>query len=89
MDEFSLSSVSFPSGTRNIWLSELFSPFVETIVTLLGSHRSPALTADPANMTIENCVAFCDSQPVSYRFMALTEGFECCTSSAKDMALSC
>ncbi|KAH8985362.1 WSC domain-containing protein [Lactarius akahatsu] len=36
-----------------------------------------AYYADPANMTIENCVAFCDSQPVSYRFMAVTNGFEC------------
>lgn len=36
-----------------------------------------AYNADPANMTIENCVAFCDSQPVSYRFMAVTNGFEC------------
>ncbi|KAI9449281.1 hypothetical protein BJY52DRAFT_1227867 [Lactarius psammicola] len=36
-----------------------------------------AYYADPANMTIENCVAFCDSRPVSYRFMAVTNGFEC------------
>ncbi|KAI9449272.1 WSC domain-containing protein [Lactarius psammicola] len=32
---------------------------------------------DHANMTIENCAAFCDSQPVSYRFMALTDGSHC------------
>ncbi|KAH8985361.1 WSC domain-containing protein [Lactarius akahatsu] len=33
--------------------------------------------ADPAGMTIEKCAAFCDSQPVSYRFMGLTYGFQC------------
>ncbi|KAI9449280.1 WSC domain-containing protein [Lactarius psammicola] len=33
--------------------------------------------ADPAGMTIEKCAAFCDSRPVSYRFMGLTYGFQC------------
>ncbi|KAI9439171.1 WSC domain-containing protein [Lactarius indigo] len=33
--------------------------------------------ADPAGMTIEKCADFCDSQPVSYRFMGLTDGFQC------------
>ncbi len=39
-------------------------------------------------MTIEKCAAFCDSQPLSYRFMGLTNGFQCCTSSAKEIALT-
>ncbi|KAH9032990.1 hypothetical protein EDB85DRAFT_1890429 [Lactarius pseudohatsudake] len=33
--------------------------------------------ADPAGMTIEKCAAFCDSQSVPYRFMGLTDGFQC------------
>ncbi|KAI9449275.1 hypothetical protein BJY52DRAFT_1227861 [Lactarius psammicola] len=33
--------------------------------------------ADPASMMIEKCAAFCDSQSVSYRFMGLTDGFQC------------
>ncbi|KAH9032994.1 WSC domain-containing protein [Lactarius pseudohatsudake] len=33
--------------------------------------------ADPAGMTIEKCANFCDSQSVSYRFMGLTDGFQC------------
>ena len=37
-----------------------------------------AYYADPVAMTIESCIAFCDSQPVSYRFMAVTDGFQCC-----------
>ncbi|KAH9161006.1 WSC domain-containing protein [Lactarius sanguifluus] len=32
---------------------------------------------DHTNMTIESCAAFCDSQSVSYRFMALTDGSHC------------
>ncbi|KAF8258450.1 WSC domain-containing protein [Lactarius quietus] len=28
-------------------------------------------------MTIENCAAFCDSQAVPYRFMGITDGFQC------------
>ncbi|KAI9449273.1 WSC domain-containing protein [Lactarius psammicola] len=28
-------------------------------------------------MTIEKCAAFCDSRPVPYRFMGLTNGFQC------------
>ncbi|KAH9173154.1 WSC domain-containing protein [Lactarius sanguifluus] len=40
-----------------------------------------AFYADPA-LTIEKCIAFCDSRPVSYRYMGLTDGFECCTSNA-------
>ncbi|KAH8985360.1 WSC domain-containing protein [Lactarius akahatsu] len=35
-----------------------------------------AFYADSA-LTIEKCIAFCDSQPVSYRYMGLTDGFEC------------
>ncbi|KAI9449274.1 hypothetical protein BJY52DRAFT_1227860 [Lactarius psammicola] len=33
--------------------------------------------ADPAGMTIEKCAAFCGSQQVPYRFMGLTDGFQC------------
>jgi len=33
--------------------------------------------ADPVGMTIDNCAAFCDSQPVAYRFMGLTNGTQC------------
>jgi hypothetical protein len=40
--------------------------------------------ADPTGMTIEKCADFCDSQPVSYRFMGLTDGFQCCTSTSKN-----
>ena len=58
-------------------------------LSLLRDNRSnfnkPLLTgayyADPDAMTIESCVAFCDNQQVSYRFMAITAGFQCCTSS--------
>ncbi|KAH8984568.1 WSC domain-containing protein [Lactarius hatsudake] len=32
---------------------------------------------DHANMTIESCAAFCDSQSESYRFMGLTDGSHC------------
>ncbi len=39
-------------------------------------------------MTIEKCVAFCDSQPVSYRYMGLTDGFQCCTSTTEEVALT-
>ena len=39
--------------------------------------------ADPAGMTIEACGLFCDSQSVPYRFMGLTDGFQCSTSSAQ------
>ncbi|KAF8258448.1 WSC domain-containing protein [Lactarius quietus] len=33
--------------------------------------------ADSAGMTVEHCAAFCDSQSVSYRFMGITDGFQC------------
>jgi hypothetical protein len=38
-------------------------------------------------MTIEACANFCDSQSVSYRFMGITAGFQCCMSTAKEIAL--
>jgi hypothetical protein len=47
-----------------------------------SSFDRPLLTgayyADPVGMTIESCIAFCDSQPVSYRFVGVTDGFQCC-----------
>ncbi|KAN0133552.1 WSC domain containing protein [Lactarius tabidus] len=33
--------------------------------------------ADPAGMTIEKCADFCESQSVPYRFMGITDGFQC------------
>ena len=43
---------------------------------------------DPVGMTIENCANFCDSQPVTYRFMGVTEGSQCCTSTPKASELT-
>ena len=48
-----------------------------------------ACYADPMGMTIEKCVAFCDNQPVSYRLMALTDGFQCCASSVAKSVPCC
>jgi hypothetical protein len=48
-----------------------------------------AYYADPVGMTIEKCVAFCDNQPVSYRLMAVTDGFQCCASSVEKSVLCC
>jgi hypothetical protein len=39
-------------------------------------------------MTIEKCANFCDGQPVAYRFMGLTDGFQCCTSTSKELTLT-
>ena len=39
-------------------------------------------------MTIENCANFCDSQPVAYRFMGITEGYICSMSTANEIALT-
>ena len=39
--------------------------------------------ADPAGMTIEKCADYCDSQSVPYRFMGITDGFQCCKSTTK------
>jgi hypothetical protein len=38
-------------------------------------------------MTIEKCVNFCESQSVSYRFMGITDGFQCCMSTANEITL--
>jgi hypothetical protein len=40
--------------------------------------------ADPVGMTIEKCANYCDSQPVPYRFMGITHGFQCCESTTKE-----
>jgi hypothetical protein len=39
-------------------------------------------------MTVEKCAAYCDSQPVSYRFMGITDGFQCCMSTASEIELT-
>jgi hypothetical protein len=39
-------------------------------------------------MTIEKCAYFCESQSVSYRFMGITDGFQCCMSTANEIALT-
>ncbi len=44
--------------------------------------------ADPVGMTIEKCATFYDNQPVSYRFMGITDGFQCCMSTAREIALT-
>ncbi|KAH9032999.1 WSC domain-containing protein [Lactarius pseudohatsudake] len=55
----------------------------ENILCLLdyGVFGSPVLTgayhSDYTGMTIEKCVAFCDSQSTSFRFMGLANGYEC------------
>ncbi|KAI9449279.1 WSC domain-containing protein [Lactarius psammicola] len=57
-------------------------PGWESIVCLIDNRAigiplfTGAFYAD-SSMTIEKCVAFCDSQPVSYRYMGLTDGFQC------------
>ena len=41
--------------------------------------------ADPAGMTIEKCADFCESQSVAYRFMGITDGFQCCMSTSREL----
>lgn len=79
----------YPLGTRNTELSHFCSSFIETIVTRLASHCSSVLAMQTREaMTIAACANFCDSQPVPYRFMGITDGFQCCaSSSAQDMRL--
>src|SRR6267378_4116291 len=38
--------------------------------------------ADSAGMTVEKCAAYCESQPTPYRFMGITDGFQCCMSTS-------
>jgi hypothetical protein len=44
--------------------------------------------ADPAGMTIEKCADFCESQSVPYRFMGITDGFQCSMSTSKQLELN-
>ena len=39
-------------------------------------------------MTIEKCADFCESQSVSYRFMGISDGYQCCMSTAKEITLT-
>jgi hypothetical protein len=83
----SSASSKFSSGIKNIWPSESFS--------CLRDNRDigeplfiGAGYADSVGMTIEACANFCDSQSVSYRFMGITDGFQCCMSTAKEITLT-
>jgi len=59
-----------PGWTSYLCLEDNRSNFNKPLLT--GAYY-----ADPDAMTIESCLAFCDNQPVSYRFMAITDGFQC------------
>jgi hypothetical protein len=83
----STASSEFSLGIKNIWLNESFSCFRDN-----RDIGDPLFTgagyADSTGMTIEACANFCDSQSVSYRFMGITAGYECCMSTAKDIAIT-
>ena len=49
---------------------------------------SGAFYSDPVGMTVENCANFCDSQPEPFRFMGITYGSDCCTSTTKELEFS-
>ena len=83
----STASSECSSSTRYIWLSGSFSCFRDNrdfgYPLFIGAGY-----ADPAGMTIEKCADFCESQSVPYRFMGITDGFQCCKPATKESELT-
>jgi hypothetical protein len=72
------------SGTSYIWLSGYFSRLRDNrdfgLPLFIGAGY-----ADSAGMTIEKCADYCDSQSVPYRFMGITDGFQCCKPTSREL----
>ena len=80
----STASSECSSSIRGVWLSESFLAFR---VDFQYHLFLAAGYADPAGMTIEKCADYCDSQSVPYRFMGITDGFQCCKSTTKTVGI--
>ncbi|KAH8991415.1 WSC domain-containing protein [Lactarius hatsudake] len=82
---FSIQSLNFLLKVlaASVRPRSLAPPGWSTFICLQDNRDNglPLLTgagyADPVGMTIEKCAIFCESQPVSYRFMGITDGFQC------------
>ena len=75
----SSASSELSLGIKNNGPNESFSYFRDNRELGLQLFTGAGY-ADSVGMTIEKCATFCDSQSVPYRFMGITDGYECCMS---------